>query len=160
MTDERLVRGIDGSTAIGVALDQRTEEPTVSVWIQGTGHPVQGTNLSGRGHQDELRTVGDGGIRLSRSTLNNLKPPAKAVRRPGTVDQSCHSDPKYRSRPPADWIIGRNQESTLSPKAAPANHRHRPLTRIRERSQRGASNRAPDGRNPIAMPKAMAANTA
>ena len=46
MTDERLVRGIDGSTAIGVALDQRTEEPTVSVWIQGTGHPVQGTNLS------------------------------------------------------------------------------------------------------------------
>ena len=46
MTHERLVRGVDGSTAIGVALDQRTEKPTVSIWIQGTGHPVQGTNLS------------------------------------------------------------------------------------------------------------------
>ena len=46
MTDERLVRGVDGSTAIGVAVDRRTEKPTVSVWIQGTGHPIQGTNLS------------------------------------------------------------------------------------------------------------------
>ncbi len=46
MTDERLVRGIDGSTAIGVAVDQRTERPTGSVWIQGTGHPIEGTNLA------------------------------------------------------------------------------------------------------------------
>ena len=37
--------GVDGAT-VGVAIDHRTESPSVALWIERYGHPTQGTNLS------------------------------------------------------------------------------------------------------------------
>ncbi|HEY7259203.1 MAG TPA: hypothetical protein VH459_09040 [Gaiellales bacterium] len=45
MSDDRVVAGTGGS-AVGVAVDRRTGSPTVSVWIEAPGYPIQGTNLS------------------------------------------------------------------------------------------------------------------
>jgi hypothetical protein len=45
MSDDRMVPGAGGS-AVGVAVDRRTGSPTVSVWIEAPGSPIQGANLS------------------------------------------------------------------------------------------------------------------
>ena len=45
MSDDRVVTGVGGS-AVGVAVDLRSAPPTVSVWIETPGAPIQGVNLS------------------------------------------------------------------------------------------------------------------
>ena len=35
-----------GGSAVGVAVDLRSAPPTVSVWIEAPGAPIQGVNLS------------------------------------------------------------------------------------------------------------------
>ena len=45
MSDDRVVVG-NGGSAVGVAVDRRTVAPTVSVWIEAPGYPIQGANLS------------------------------------------------------------------------------------------------------------------
>jgi hypothetical protein len=45
MSDDRVVAG-EGGSAVGVAVDRRTAPPTVSVWIEAAGSPIQGANLS------------------------------------------------------------------------------------------------------------------
>jgi hypothetical protein len=45
MSDDRVVTGVGGS-AVGVAVDLRSAPPTVSVWIEAPGAPIQGVNLS------------------------------------------------------------------------------------------------------------------
>ena len=45
MSDDRVVAG-GGGTGVGVAVDRRTAAPTVSVWIEAPGYPIQGANLS------------------------------------------------------------------------------------------------------------------
>jgi hypothetical protein len=45
MSEDRVV-GAAGGSAVGVAVDLRTAPPTVSVWIEAPGSPIQGANLS------------------------------------------------------------------------------------------------------------------
>jgi hypothetical protein len=45
MSNGRVVAGAGGA-AVGVAVDPRTAPPSVSVWIEVQGSPIQGTNLS------------------------------------------------------------------------------------------------------------------
>lgn len=51
MSDDRVVGGAGGS-AVGVAVDRRTAPPTVSVWIEAAGYPIQGANLSPEAARD------------------------------------------------------------------------------------------------------------
>jgi hypothetical protein len=45
MSNDRVLAGVGGSV-VGVAVDRRTSPPTVSVWIEAPGAPIQGANLS------------------------------------------------------------------------------------------------------------------
>ena len=46
MSANRIVAGVDGATAVGAAVDGRTEPVSVAVWIEVGGLPTQGSNLA------------------------------------------------------------------------------------------------------------------